>query len=188
MDKERIIDSILALEKQINESEGHEKTIIQLKRAGNSLLNVSTLLIPEVLGSIFCWNAIPDGKFGGMPKGSYNFLLVCHRWFEVESCTPELWSFWGNTILDLTHRHVRCRTVPLDLVLDGDGGGHKLGDQLRDPLRDLAVHDAMRKVHLSEDFGGQATLDSVISSIVVEGEEAWLNSVESFIVRNGHGL
>ena len=186
MDKEKNIDAILELEKQIEECEGHEKTVIQLKRARNSLLNVSTLLPPEILGSIFCWNTITDGEFGGLPKGSYNFLLVCHHWFEVASCTPELWSFWGTSIRDWTHRHVRCGTAPLDLVLDG-GGGQELGNQLRDALRDRALRDSIRRVHLSGHSEGQRVLNSVISSIVVEGEEARSSSVESFIVKSGPG-
>ena len=181
MDQEKNLDSILVLEKQIEEREGHEKAIIQLKRARNSLLNISILLSPEILGSIFCCNVIPDGDFGGLPMGSYNFLLVCHHWFEVASCTPELWSFWGNSIGDWTHRHIRCRTVPLDLVLDSDGR-HELGDQLRAALQDRATCDTIRQVHLRDHLGGQPVLNSIISSIVVEGEGMRSSSVESFIV------
>jgi hypothetical protein len=61
MDREINLDSIRALEKQIQE---HEKALIKLKRARNSLLNVSTLFPPEVLGSIFQWNATPVGNWG----------------------------------------------------------------------------------------------------------------------------
>ena len=50
MGREINIDSILALDKQIEE---HERALIQLKRTRNSLLNVSTLLPPEILGKIF---------------------------------------------------------------------------------------------------------------------------------------
>ena len=70
------IDSILALEKQVKEGLGD---IIQLKPARNSLVNISTLMPPELLGQVFRWNIIPDGDFGELKKGSYNFLLVCHR-------------------------------------------------------------------------------------------------------------
>ena len=87
MDQEINLNSIRALEKQIQE---HERAIIQLKRARNSLLNVSTLLPPEILGRIFCWNVVRDGYFGGLPKASHNFLLVCHHWFQVASGTPGL--------------------------------------------------------------------------------------------------
>jgi hypothetical protein len=93
MDREANLDSIRALEKQIQE---HERTIIQLKRARNSLLNVSTLLPPEVLGSIFRWNVIPDGDFGGLPAASYNFLLVCHHWFQVAFGHPGALEFLGQ--------------------------------------------------------------------------------------------
>ena len=97
MDREVNLDSIRALEEQIEE---HEKAIIQLKRTRNSLLNVSTLLSPEILGRIFHWNVVPGGDFDRPSEGSYNFLLVCHHWFEVASRTPELWCSWGNSIRD----------------------------------------------------------------------------------------
>jgi len=179
MDREINLDPILALEDQIRE---HERATIQLKRTRNSLLNISTLLPPEILGTIFCWNAIPEGDFGGLPKGSYNFLLVCHHWFEVASRTPELWSFWGNSIDDWAHRHTRCGTGPLDLVLSGYTG-RDLDDQLRDALQDRAARDVIRQVHLRSAL---ELLNSVISSIVTEGEETRLNSVESLIVQNNN--
>ena len=85
--------SIQVLEKRIEEGTGD---VIQLKRTRNSLLNISTRVPPEILGSIFRWNVLPDGGYpdiGGLRYGSYNFLPVCHHWFEVASQTPELWSF-----------------------------------------------------------------------------------------------
>ena len=109
------LDSIRPLDKQIEE---HERAIIRLKRTRSSLLNVSTLLPPEILGGIFHWNVIPpDGDFGELSKNSYDFLLVYHRWFEVVSHTSELWSFWNNTVQDWNQYHSRCGHVPLDLVL-----------------------------------------------------------------------
>ena len=182
MDRETNLDSILALEKQIGDNEGNEKAIvIQLKYSRNSLLNVSILLSPGILGSVFHWNAIPDGDFGGLPKGSYNFLLVCHHWFQVASCTPELWSFWGNSIEDWAHRHARCGTTPLDLVLE-TSPGRKLDSQLRGALQDRAARDTIRLVHLRG--AGANLLKSVISSIVTQGEGTQLSGVESFIVQN----
>src|SRR6266478_6867066 len=103
MGQEVNIDSIRALEKQIEEGEGDA---IELKRTRNSLLNISTRVPPETLGCIFAWTLVRKiddslhslSHFDGLRKGSYNFLLVCHHWFEVASYTPELWSFWGNTL------------------------------------------------------------------------------------------
>ena len=86
------IDFVLALEKQIGEC---LRDVIQLKRTGN-LLNISTHVAPELLGQVFRWNVIL-GTFDGLRKGSYNFLLVCHRWFKIASNTPELW-LWGTTM------------------------------------------------------------------------------------------
>jgi hypothetical protein len=181
MDLEINLDSIRALEKKIQE---HERAIINLKRARNSLLNVSTLP-PEVLGSIFRWNAIPVGDWGGLRKGSYNFLLVCHHWFQVASATPELWCFWGNSMQDWRHRHALCRAAPLDLVLI-TSVNHDLDDGLRGALQDCAARGVMRRVHLD---GSYATtlLSSVISSIVTKGEETQSISMESFILRSSGG-
>ena len=182
MVREINIDSIRALEKQIEE---HERAIIRLKRTRNSLLNVSTLLPPEVLGNIFRWNVIPDGDFGGLVKGSYNFLLVCHHWFEVASRTPGLWCSWGNSIRDWRRWYARCGTGPLDLVL-GECTGPELDDELRNALQDRAARDAIRRVHL-RGFCRAELLNSVISLIVTEEEGTRLNSMESFIVKHSNG-
>ena len=176
MDREINLDSILALEKQIEE---YERITIRLKRTRNSLLNVSTLLPPEILARIFRCNVIPDGDFSGLPKDSYNFLLVCHHWFEVASHTPELWCFWGNSIQDWSHRHSRYTTTPLDLVLMGYQG-RDLDDGLRNTLQDRAARDTIRRVHLRT---GPELLNSIISSIVTKGEPQ-LSSIESFILQN----
>jgi Leucine-rich repeat (LRR) protein len=178
MDREINLDSIRALEKQIQE---HERAIIQLKRTRNSLLNVSTLLPPEILVRIFCWNVVRDGYFGGLPKASQNFLFVCHHWFQVASGTPGLWGFWGNSIQDWGRRHARCRTAPLDLVLTGHGNDH-LDDTLYNALQDCAARDTIRRVHLK---GSNAELlNSIIFSIITKGEETRSISVQSFILWN----
>lgn len=173
------IDSILALEEQIRE---HEAIIIKLKRARNSLLNASKLP-PEVLGNIFRWNVTLKGDFGGLEKGSNNFLLVCNHWFEVASHTPELWSFWGNTPEDWTRWYRRSATAPLDLVLDvvDDYEGY-LDDALQNTLHDRVNQDTIRRIHLkSED---SELLNSIISSLTAECEEIRSNSVESLILWN----
>ena len=180
MDQEIHLDSIQALERQIQE---HERTIIQLKRTRNSLLNVSIRLPPEILGRIFCWNVIPGGDFDGLPEPPHNFLLVCHHWFQVASRTPELWNFWGNSIQDWGHQHARRRIAPLDLVLSARAGDRRLDDALRDALQDYATRDTMQRVHL--EAVSAELLNSIISSITTEGGETRSISVQSFILRNG---
>ena len=75
---------------------------------------------PDVLGNIFRWNVTLEEPFDGIKEESYNFLLVCHHWFEVASRAPELWAFWGNNLEDWEKRCLRSSVgTPLDLVLDG---------------------------------------------------------------------
>jgi len=189
MDCETNIDSIRALEEQIRE---HEKAIIKLKRARNSLLNVSKLP-PEVLGEVFRWNVIREGDFGGLDEGSHNFLAVCHHWFEVSSRTPELWSSWGNTPKDWARWYPHSRTAPFDLVLDWDSyyedndyedGDYenRLGDDLRDAINERATKDTIRRVHLKAE--GSVLMDDIISELTVEGEELRSNSMESLVLWN----
>ena len=153
------------MEEQVRELEA---AAIKLKRTRNSLLNVSRLP-PEVLGNIFRWNITIKDDFGGLEKGSYNFLLVCHHWFEIASRAPELWSSWGNNLQDWAKRHLRYPTAPLDLVLDGTRlPGGTLDDAMRNSLQDRAARDAIRRVHLmSQD---PQLLSSIISPLTVKCE------------------
>ena len=169
------VDAIRVLEGQIKE---HQRRISELKRTQNSLLNISRLP-PEILGDIFCRSAIPDG----FEKRSYNFLLVCHHWFEVASFTPELWGFWGNNPRDWERQHLRYPEVPLDLILDGSRVGDALDDTVHDSLRDRASRDSIRRVHLRA--RNWKLLNSILSPLTAdEWKDVRYNSVESFILRN----
>ena len=179
MDRETNIDSIRALEEQIIE---HERAAIKLKRARNSLLNVSKFP-PEVLGNIFRWNAIPKGDFDGLEEGSHNFLLVCHHWFEVASRTPELWSFWGNNPKDWSRWYRRPGTALLDLVLGGYGYDESYFDgDLSDALEDRAAKDTIRCVHLAS--GNTALVGSILDSLTANCEELRSSCMESFVLKN----
>jgi len=173
------IDSILVLEKQIEQGLGD---VIQLKRTRNSLLNISTLVPPELLGQTFRWNVIPDDDSDDLQKGSYNFLLVCHHWFEVACGTPELWTFWGNTLKQWSRQCQHFRTVPLDLVLRtrcdiDDENTIPFDGPLRDALRDRAACDSIRSIRLRGVDAG--LIRSVISSLTLDGEDIRYSSIES---------
>ena len=183
-------DHIRDLEKKIEEGAGD---VIQLKRARNSLLNVSTRIPPEILGHIFCLRIFRRGRHYNLSephKGSYNFLLVCHHWFEVASHTPELWSYWGNTLKQWSKRSKRSGASPVDLVLGGRQFNRfytvrhsyaTLDGPLRDILRERAECDAIRSIHLR---GGRGSLiTSVLSAITSNGEELRCSSIESISLR-----
>ena len=161
MGPEANIDSIRALERQIEEGKGD---VIKLKRDRNSLLNISTRVPPETLGDIFAWCLVRGWRFEGLRNGSYNFLLVCHHWFEVASHTPELWSFWGNTLGDWRKRHHRSGATPLDLVLGERKFDPDVFDEsLQNAVRSHVMQDTVRQVHLSSD--DPDTLVSIISAL-----------------------
>ena len=150
----------------------------ELKRTQNSLLNISRLP-PEILGDIFCRSVIPDG----FEKRSCNFLLVCHHWFEVASCTPELRGFWGNNLRDWEKRHLRYTDIPLDLILDGSRFMRDtLDGAVRDSLRTRSSRDSIRRIHLrARDW---RLLSNILFPLTANRKEVRYNSVESFILRN----
>ena len=180
MGREINIHAIRELEKQIEEATGN---VIQLKRARNSLLNISTRVPPEILGSVFRWNVIPKEDcpdFCGLRRGSYNFVLVCHHWFEVASHTPELWSFWGNTLEQWSRRYKTSGTSPVDLTLNSrlTVGSHVFFDgPLREAVRDRAARGLIRSVH----FQNRRTklLTSILPLLIPDGEGIPSSSIES---------
>ena len=175
------LKSIRALEEQIKE---HEMAIVNLKRARNSLLNVSRFP-PEILGDIFRRNTAVEEYFGGLEKRSHNFLLVCHHWFKVALQTPEVWSSWGNNLQDWKKWHLRYPMAPLDLVLDEESSkGDTLDDSIRTALQDRAARDTIRQIHLlSHNLG---LLRSIISSLA-GSEEIRSSSLESVVIAEGGG-
>ena len=155
---------------------------IQLKRTRNSLLNIARIP-PEILGHIFHFNIaeVGDPHFAEIPKGSYNFLLVCHHWFQVALLTPELWSSWGNSIEDWKRWYLRSGISALDLILDGWNYRDGVFDKaLRDALRDRAARDVIRKVHLKSN--DMELLAAIISSLIPEGENVRPSSIESIVL------
>jgi len=188
MGHETNIDSIRALEKQIEEDKGD---IIKLKRTRNSLLNISTRVPPEILGRIFVWShvmgalrLVDSWRIVGLRKGSYDFLLVCHHWFEVASRTPELWNFWGKTLQDWKKRYHRCRAAPLDLVLDRSklNPCGQFDESLQDAIKSRVKQDTIRKVHLMSDDSD--TLTSIISSLTPHDEGGRNKNIELIGLRN----
>ena len=139
--------------------------IIKLKRARNSLLNVSKLP-PEIFGEIFRYNATLTTCLGPLDEESHNFFLVCHYWFNVASSILEIWSFWGYNLQDWTKRYLRHPTAPLNLTLDDakfDFTNVTLDDSLRNALQARAAQDTIRRIHLVA--RDSRILNSIISSL-----------------------
>jgi len=125
-------------------------------------------------------------RMEGLQKGSYNFLLVCHHWFEVASRTPELWTSWGTTLQDWKKRRRHwAGAAPLDLVLGASKSDpHFLFDEpLQDAVKSRVMQDTIRRVHLTSTDGG--TLASIISSLTPDNEDRQNDNIESIICRNG---
>ena len=183
MGREINIDSIEVLEEQVKQ---HERAIIKLKRSRNSLLNVSTLP-PEILGNIFRWNVTLKGDFGGLEEGSHNFVLVCHHWFEVASRTPELWTFWGNSLDDWEERYLHSSVgAPLDLVLVMDKLEYLpmpdlITESHRVVLADRAARNTIRRVHLWADT--DHLLASIISPLLSPRGGLRIDNLVSLVLR-----
>ena len=183
MGRERNLDSIRAMEKEIEERDS-EATVFKLKRARNSLLNITILVPPEILGRIFHMTMIQQARY--WPPGvPCNILLVCHHWFEVALRTPQLWTSWGSTLQDWK-RCYTCPKVPrFNLVLKpcywARGMEQSLDEPILEALRGIAARDFIRWIYLSN--AGSALLNSIISSVTPRGEGIQSTSLESIKIR-----
>ena len=171
---------IRELERKI---EGGTGDITQLKRTRNSLLNISMRVPPEILGQTFWWRVQQDlRQLRGLLKDTYNFLLVCHHWSEVASRTPELWSYWGDTLREWLQQSKRSGTAPVDLVLCGYymvGSRAPFDEPLREALKARANRHAIRSIHLSHER--QPLLTSVLSALTPDDGHT---SIESISLRD----
>ena len=173
-------DRIRELEEKIEEGLGDT---IQLKRTRNSLLNISTRVPPEILGEIFWWRIQLDlYQLRGSLYGTYNFLLVCHHWFEVASRTPELWSYWGNTMGEWLRQYKRPGTTPVDLVLDRLYSWTPFDEPLREALQERAKSDTIRSIRLLNKTDPDPT--PVLSTLTPDDGDIRYTSIESITLRD----
>jgi hypothetical protein len=139
-----------------------------------SIRTVSTLP-HEILGFIFVLAvgrrreytvSSQEMVFSGLERYSYNFLLVCRRWFMIARETPELWSFWGNNLRDWRIRYCSAGGAPTDIVLDGHWEQDSwnrvnwvdvLDLPLRKALQDRINKDKVREIHIWERYNNLMT-------------------------------
>lgn len=183
MGPEANIELIRTLERRIKKGKGD---IIKLKRERNSLLNVSTRVPPEILGYVFAWivareqddTLFSTAHFARLEDGLYDFLLVCHHWFEVASSTPEVWTFWGRTLEDWRNRCHRVGGAPVDLVLNGFAKSSMPFDSfLRDALNDRASQDGIRQIHMVGN--NPSPIGTIISSLTPNDKSPQQKRIES---------
>ena len=145
---------------------------------------------PEILGHIFVLainrnqdcSLYLETSFDGLEKGSYNFLLVCRRWFSVAIDTPDLWTFWGNTLEVWNKRSLHHRTrLAVDLVLDGHAtSGEELGITLQNELKSHATQNEIRRIHLRGT--NHDLLGAILSLLTPEGDVVQEKCIESIII------
>jgi hypothetical protein len=174
----------------------------------NPLVDFSARVPPEILGQIFHWDVAPD-DCGGLREGSYQFLLVCRRWYNVAKATPELWSFWGNNLYHWSQRYqLSERSAPIDLAmsvlqftkLPMDEALRSALEPLQNALNERVASNSIRSVylcgfHVDEDIlnigsvvsllasggGGIQYRDSSIESVEIDSSR--LDSISSFLTR-----
>ena len=182
--QEAEIESIKSLDKQIEEGKGDT---IQLKRTRNSLLAISRLLPPEILGYIFRLSATwklkkfrgrSETHFQKLERKSYQFLLVCHYWFEVASRTPKLWRCWGTTLEDWNKwcKNSQAGVVPVGLVHIGSKWRN---DDFKILLRKLRDNDKIRKLHIQSE---NSSLMGSIFSCLTPNEGVQEKHIKSIVV------
>ncbi|KAF9777596.1 hypothetical protein BJ322DRAFT_1025673 [Thelephora terrestris] len=157
---------------------------IELKRAHNSLLNISIRIPPEILGHVFYWTVLERRILPRLRGGSLHVLLVCHYWQEVASQTPRLWSFWGHLLVHWYQRFKLSRSVPADLVLNGYIVGERsppVREALRLALREHAQTDIINSVQLWNER--RPILEQVLAALTPDEGEVRTSSIRIINLR-----
>ena len=159
MDRDINLDSIRALDEQIQE---HERAVIQLKRTRNSLLNVSTLSHPRYLEGSFVATSF-------RMKTSTDYRRA--RMTSSSSAPTGFGSPWAPRSFGasgaIRSKIGRVNTLfvePLHSIWCCQGGQVTTwNDVLRDALRDCATRGIIRRVHLESHSAALLDLSSPLS-------------------------
>ena len=172
-------DRIWALEKKIEEAQGDA---IQLKREHNSFLNISLLVPPEILGRILAWVGRERIQDDEIKPHFYDFLLVCHHWFEVVKGTPKLWNFWGNTMTQWHYWREHCRSAPVGLVLSGLNADGPFDESLQAAVREAAKRGTIRSINFQT--GSSRLQQQILAALTPGDDENQFSSIESFSLQS----
>jgi hypothetical protein len=171
---------IRKLEKKIEEGMGNAG---RLKRARNTLLNISIRVPPELLGYIFLCIVGDHNRLHSLHGACYRFLFVCHRWYHVARSTPELWTFWGHKLAHWLSRFDRSGALPVDLTLSGFRGGSTFPvcRPLLAALRDHAERDIVRSLNLWSERKG--VLTEVLEALTPDENQLRVSSLQTMALR-----
>jgi hypothetical protein len=174
VDRRRDLDSAHTMERENEELE------MKLNRARAPPSNISTLLPPEILGNIFHWTMIFQREEETSLETPSNLLFVCHHWFQVALQTPQLWTSWGDSVVDWKRRYTSPIVSELHLELNIDGGyRHEYPSKpLLDALQDRAARDFIRRVSFQRQEA--EVLNAIIPAITAPGEGIPSIGLESF--------
>ncbi|KAF9780614.1 hypothetical protein BJ322DRAFT_1112608 [Thelephora terrestris] len=168
---------IRELEGKIEEGMGNAG---RLKRAQNTLLNISIRVPPELLGYIFLCIVGDHNRLRSLHGACYRFLFVCHRWYHVARSTPELWTFWGHTLAHWLSRFDRSGALPMDLTLNLDqvsGPSSPLHGPLQVALWDHAEQDIVRSLNLRSERKG--VLTEVLEALTPDENQLHVSSLQT---------
>ena len=173
------IHTIRSVETKVQQ---HVRESTHLELPGNSLFDLSECLAPEILGHIFWWNVISGVSLSGrIARDTFNFLLVCRRWFGVATSTPSLWAFWGTSLRECLAFYRYSGDVPLYLNLVESNTSRDIreaGIVFQDPsvrrrIRDLHVHTSPK------------TLARILSSMSTPQQSPVRSQIQSLMLTVG---
>ena len=107
-------------------------------------------------------------------------------WIEVAYGTPELWTFWGNSLGDWERRSIRAGPAPVNLVLYGYYHGDRpeiLSVPLQNTLLARTAQDTIREIDIVNENSELVT--AIVPFLTPSGEGTRERCIESIVLQTG---